>query len=107
MMKSLHSHLLFGTLAFLGLNPASAPTPPSLRLQLFAVVTVRRARLAACMLPCCMLSPKSTASGLALAWHGIVREFASASETYAKITILCPGAKDAPLHFDSAHHRSQ
>ena len=39
-MKPLHSSLLFGTVAFLSTNPASAQTPPSLSLQLFAGVNV-------------------------------------------------------------------
>ena len=39
-MKALHPCLLFGTVAFLSANPASAQTPPSLSLQLFAGVNV-------------------------------------------------------------------
>jgi len=39
-MKSLHSCLLLGTLAVLIADPASAQTPPSLGLQLFAGVNV-------------------------------------------------------------------
>ncbi len=39
-MKELHSWLLFGIVALLTANPASAQTPPSLNLQLFAGVNV-------------------------------------------------------------------
>ena len=39
-MKALHSWLLFGTIALLTATSASAQTPPSLNLQLFAGVNV-------------------------------------------------------------------
>src|SRR6266852_4399971 len=39
-MKTFNPWLLFGAVAFLIVNPASAQTPPSLNLQLFAGVNV-------------------------------------------------------------------
>jgi len=39
-MKTLHSWLLFGTVAFLTANPASAQIPPSLDLRVFAGVNI-------------------------------------------------------------------